>query len=358
VRMPVVLATAIAVALTASVPAVAAPPRDFVGIVAEDVFWGTPAYREQALAAHRQLGVQVIRQTFDWSSIETAPGQYDFTRQDTFVAAAARHGIRIVPVLFRPPAFHARASHTDRLTYPPRSARDMGRFGAAIARRFGPQGSLWQEVPGLPRLPITAYQVWNEPNLPIYWPRRPSARGYAALLRGVARGVKSVDARAEIVTAGMPQSEFKGSVGLLKYINQLYRAGAGKSFDTLAVNTYARNSRELIKLLRSVRATMNRHRDRRARLWASEFGWSDGGPRSRFRLDPPGQARNVAASIRAMGTNRRTLKLSGFVYWNWKDAPPYRAGFDFWGLHAGLLSQQGTPKPALTAFAEAVRKLR
>ena len=352
-----VLAALTAAALL-SAPTAAAKPRDFVGIVAEDVFWESPSYREQSFAVQRQLGVQVVRQTFDWSRIETAPGQYDFSEYDSFVAHAARHGIRIVPVLFRPPAFRARGVHTDRKTYPPKTFAHMGHFGAAIAERYGRGGSLWNELPsGSAKRPITSYQVWNEPNFPVYWPGGPNAKQYVKLLKKTGKAIKSVDRRAKILTGGLPDSKSGGAVRLFKYIRQLYKAGGKRHFDVLSINTYAKNPRQLAKLLRKVRKLMNKRRDRKAKIWASEFGWATQGPDSRFTVGAKKQARHIGGSIKKMGKLRRKLKLAGFVYWNWKDAPPYRVGFDFWGLHAGLVQQDGAPKPALAAFAKAVKKL-
>jgi len=348
---------AAAIALLVPAAASAAPPNGFVGIVAEDIWAGSPDYRAAVLSQQRAVGIQRIRQTFDWSLIEPAPGQYDFSQYDAYVAAAAEHGIQITPVLFRPPGFRARAAHTSRETYPPRRLADMGGFGAVLASRYGPDGTLWAERPGIPRLPITSYQVWNEPNLPIYWPPKSRAKQYAKMLKKTSRAIKAVDPSAEIITAGLPESKFPGAIPLHRYIKQLYKAGAKRGFDTLAINTYAKNKKQLIKLLRGVRQLMNRKRDRKAKIWASEFGWADGGPRSRFTVSSKRQARNIKRSIRAMGKNRRKLRLSGFVYWNWKDAPPYRDDFDFWGLHAGLLRLDGSRKPAFRAFRTAVKRL-
>ena len=41
------------------------------------------------------------------------------------------------------------------------------------------------------------------------------------------------------------------------------------------------------------------------------------------------------------------------MYFAWRDAPPYAGGTDFWGLHTGLLAQDGSGKPALSAYYQA-----
>jgi hypothetical protein len=88
-----------------------------------------------------------------------------------------------------------------------------------------------------------------------------------------------VDAGAHIVTAGLPDSKLRGAIPLMRYIDQMYRARAAKYFDSLAINSYAKDDRELGRLLGAVRKRMNAKRDRRAQIWITEIGWGDRGPK-------------------------------------------------------------------------------
>jgi hypothetical protein len=235
----------------------------------------------------------------------------------------------------------------------------MARFAAALVQRYGPRGSLWRERPGLPKLPIRSWQIWNEPLLPIYWGGRPSARRYAAMLKVVGRAIKRSDRRAEIVTAGLPPSKLRGAIRLERFVKQLYRAKGKRYFDTLAINAYAKDRRELAKLLRTVRKLMNRAHDRKARIWITELGWGDSGPPHRFVVGSSGQAQRISSCFSTIRKLRRKLRLRGFVYYSWRDGRPYPPLYqDQWGLHTGLLDLNGRPKPALTAFRSAVARLR
>jgi len=333
-------------------------PRDFVGMSSEDVFAGGGAYRDSNLGAQASLGVGIIRQNFDWAKIERTPGRYDFSRYDGFVAAAAAHGVKVLPILYNPPLFHARLP-VSRPAYPPKSNASMASFAVALVNRYGPRGSFWSERPGIPRLPIRSWQIWNEPLLPVYWANRPSARAYAKMLKVVGRAIKSADRRAEIVTAGLPPSKLQGAIPLLRFVKQLYRARGKRYFDTLAINSYAKNKRELAKLLRSVRKIMNRARDRKAKIWITELGWGDSGPRHRFVVGSAGQASRIATCLATIRKLRRKLRLRGVVYYTWRDARPYPPLYqDMWGLHTGLLDLGGRPKPAFEAFRRAVGRLR
>jgi hypothetical protein len=336
----------------------AALPEGFVGLSSEDVFARGTAYRTKNLSSQASLGVQLHRQTFDWRRIETAPGRYDLEYYDEYVAAAAAHRIRILPILFNPPRFRL-ARRSRGATCPPRSNASFAAFARALVHRYGSNGTLWRARPDLPKTPITAWQIWNESNLRVYWCNRPSARQYAAMLRVVGRAIKGIDRRAEILTAGIAPSKLAGTVPLSRYISQMYRAKTRNAFDTLAINAYARDHRELGRLLASVRRLMNARGDRRARIWITEIGWGDKGLRHPFIVGAKGQASRITKSFALIGKQRRRWRLRGVVYFSWRDARPYPPlNKDMWGLHTGLLDIDGRPKPAFSAFKRAVRRLR
>jgi hypothetical protein len=339
--------------------AAAAAGNPFVGVVSEDAFARPGSYRRATFSRQRAAGVGTVRQTLHWANVERAPGRYDFNSFDGFVGDAARAGIRILPILFDPPAFRSSrpSRHALRGTYPPRDDAAFAAFAAAAVRRYGPSGSYWSEHPEIPPLPIRDWQVWNEPNLPVYWRPRPDAGAYVALLRAASNAIKAIDPGADVVTAGLPQSRLRGAVALRTWVSRMYSAGAADAFDTLALNPYSPTAGGVLTFLRRIRALMNGRGDSAASLWATEFGWSDRGPGSKFRLGPSGQARQVGATLRLLWAKRRPLNLRGVVYYAWRDAHVYAGGHDFWGLHTGLLNLRGHRKPAYAAFRRAARSL-
>jgi hypothetical protein len=72
--MPTLLVCVLAAFAVAVPAAEARVPRDFVGISADDVFAGNDDYRTSNLSSQATLGIGVLRQTFDWSTIERANG--------------------------------------------------------------------------------------------------------------------------------------------------------------------------------------------------------------------------------------------------------------------------------------------
>lgn len=343
-------------------PADRAPvPHGFVGIVTEDAFAdvGGPGYRAAQLAAQRRAGIGLIRQTFSWRAIEQRPGRYELGPYDRFVLDAARAGMTVMPILFDTPPFHARpvARGADRAAAPPRRPETMARFAVALERRYGRDGTLWRAHPDVARRPITAWQIWNEPNLPVYWAGKPDARQYVTLLRTVGAALHRADPRAEVVTAGLPESRL--GVPFARYLKAMYAAGAAGTFDTLAVNAYSRRVTGMVAALLGARRILSSAGQGDVPVRVTEFGWATPpGPRSAMTVGLRTQARLVATAVRTLAARRERLRLRGIVYYAWRDARPYAGGRDFWGLHTGLLTRGGRAKPALRALGEAAGRAR
>jgi hypothetical protein len=322
------------------------PKPPFFGVVAEDVLAGDDEYRRRMLARQRAAGVRLIRQTFHWDRIEPSPGHYDFREYDAYVAAVARAGMDLLPILFTPPSFRATARPA-RGTYPPDRPQDMADFAARLIRRYGPDGQFWKSNQDVPEHPIRAWQVWNEPNLPVYWPQGPDPAEYARLLEAVSRGIKRADPGAAVVSAGLSESRL--GMPFEDFVRGMFDAGAGDAIDVFALHAFAGHAAGSVGAAEYARALLT-ELGSRAPIWVTEFGWASGGPASPFTTGPEGQALRVRSALQAFVRRREKLTIFGVVYYNWRDPPPYAGGQDFFGLHTGLLDLDGHPKPALGAY--------
>jgi len=337
-------------------PAPAPPPRDFIGVIPPGLASMTRSELDRALDIAGRLHAGLLRQTFDWSVIEPGPRHYDFSQYDRLMEAAAARGLRVLPVLFNPPGFHSAGPPrpSPRGTFPPRHPADLGNFAAVVVRRYGPGGSFWRAHPDLKPAPIRAWQVWNEPSLPAYWPIGPSPAAYTRVLAATAKAIRRVDPGATIVSAGIPQSRIGVPFG--RYVDGMYRAGAAGAFDVLAIHPYARDAAGVIAAVAQARRIMDRHGDH-SPIWVTEVGWAAAGPPSDFTVGARGQAERVGAMLLALGEQRRRLNLRGVVYFGLQDSPQYAGGKDFWGLHTGLLTLRGQPKPAFASFEKSARQV-
>jgi hypothetical protein len=339
--------------------------QEFVGVTSDETFVAVGAQQHSNLPGIARTGVGTIRQTLNWEFLEygQAPGTLNYVFLDRFIGACAQRGIRVLPVLFNPPAHRTTrpAQGAERGTYPPADLGDIGNFGAQLARRYGSNGGFWNEHPELPRLPIVAWQIWNEPNLPVYWRPRPDPGAYATMLRLASERIKTVDPSAEVVTAGLPESHIKDAMSLPAFLRGMYAAGANGAFDTFALNGYARTGRGVARKVGRYRRMLNSFGDADAGIRLTEFGWADRGPerpKARYTAGRRRQGRYIAQAIRGLWRKRGALGFRGLVYYAWRDQRVYAGGKNFWGLHTGLHYRNGRAKPALRAFKRAVRSLR
>lgn len=346
-RALVLAGALLAIPATAS----AAPiPSDFFGVSSPDLIGLTPAQRLPIIADQQAAGVRVLRQLFDWSAIEQTKGNYSWTSTDSFMASAARADMEVLPVVLYSPTWASSCpSFSNPKGCPPANYSDYGNFLVTLIGRYGPDGSFWRSNPTVPKRPITAWQIWNEPNFPSYW-GTPDAAAYARMLIAVAPYIRGADPDAEIVTAGMPDSLVRTAIRLVPYVNALYAAGAKGSFDTLALHIYDDTPDLSVGLVDQVRAIMNANGDNAVPIWVTEWGWGSGGAASRFTTDLAGQAADVDALMGTIVARHEDLNVRGLIEYLWHDGAPQSDTSTGWADHTGMVFQDYSHKPSYDAY--------
>ncbi len=342
--MSAALVAALAMALPSTAAAARTPvPSDLLGMQA----WADPT--ESDLQRMASAGVGALRDNLSWSVVEPTPGQRLWERYDGVFERAARNGIEIAPVLVGTPGFAARIPQ-----YPPRASARAGwtRFVREAVARYGRDGSFWRSRPELPYHPVTAWQVWNEPNLPFWWNGRPNVNQYLTLLTQTRAAIRSRDARARIVLAGMPVTARDTRVP--HYLRALYRRiGVKRLFDVVTVHAFAGSAAGAVDVVRRTRAIMRAARDARTPIWVTEIGWG-----SRPAATPPHlstdeatQAARLTASLTALARRRSQLGVERAFWFSWQDRALVPGEQDWWAPSTGLFRADGSPKPSWDAFS-------
>jgi hypothetical protein len=317
-------------------------------------------------------GVENLRVVFNWAAAQPYPSwsqvpaatRYQYTDAggiptafgpiDTLIGLAAERGLTVLPVVLYAPGW-ATAPHPAGTYGAPATPGPYAAFLTALINRYGPRGTFWQGHS--PRVPIRAWQIWNEPDLRVFWPRQPFQRSYVSLLRAAHDAIKRADPKAKVVLAGMPNYSWRDLAGLYRL------PGVRRLFDVVAIHPYTRSPQGVITILRNVRGVMDRAGDRRKPIIADEISWpsSEGetphGEGFDFGTTETGQARNLAALLPMLGRYRRRLGLLGFDYYTWAGIED-RGGssFDFSGL-LRVSSGRLVAKPAFYAFRRAALAL-
>jgi hypothetical protein len=299
-------------------------------------------------------GTGSVRVAFYWRQMQPDEGQpVDFSDTDRIVGAAAQAGLRVFPILVRAPTWATGGDDHEGAV--PRDPSTYAAFVGEVVRRYGRGGTFWSY--GLvPVRPITAYQVWNEPDIGRYWQGDPWPSTYVSLLRPAARAIKAADPRAQVVAAGLTNESWED-------LRLLYRAGLREHIDAAAIHPFSRRPSNVMKIVRLTRGVMRRARDGAKPLILSELSWSSGRGRSTFNYGwettEKGQAERIRQILPMLARARKRLRIQALYWYTWLSPP---LGDDESFSYAGLrrLTEEGKAisKPALRAFRATVRKLR
>lgn len=335
------------------------PPAapDFVGLQTPSLLVAPRAARAHVMDLVKLSGARRLRVVVPWGSVQPHPDRYDFASLDGVIGTAARRGLEVVPMVDGAPDWAAAGRRPSRpdVIRPPRDPQTLGSFLSRLVDRYGSRGAFWATHPDIPRLPVTAWQVWNEPNLPQYWDGHPDAAAYARLLRVVGRAIHRADAHARVVSAGIPNSRL--GVPFAAWVRRFLRAGGRGTFDVFGLHGYGSSAASVVAAAERARALLRANGAGHAPISMTEFGWADRGPPSPFTTTSTDQAADIGAAIRLLAARRRALGIADVFYFQLSDAA--RVGYPGldWGAYTGLLTNDGRPKPAWGAFRAAVRSI-
>ncbi len=339
---------------TTPVTATADAPFGFMGVSAEEVFWQSDAEQNQNLAAMQANGITELRQIIRWSNIEPVQGALDWHFYDRILVAAARHNMRVLPIIggevpwatSRPPG------DTRNCLFPPRDNATFAAFMRLVVQRYGPSGTLWNAHPELSGFALTRWQVWNEANTDTFWGCKRNAVAYMKLAKAAANAIHEVDPDANIITTGAPVKHHGD------FLRKMFEHGAKGVFDAIALHPYKKDADAVLAEVRQARELVDDLGAKKWKLRVTEFGWATSGPPEKpHTTDEARQGRLVKNTLTKLAAQRDKLKLTGVDYYQWRDVDPL-GGHDYWGLHTGLLRLDGSPKPALNAVVEASRAIK
>src|SRR3954468_7244127 len=183
--------------------AVASGSRSFFGVVQ-----GQP-FTSRDYAQLGKAGTGTVRFGLIWTAVQPTPtGGYRWNAYDAKIGNLAAHGVRSFPTMSGSPAWVSQRQKNPPLGS--KSDRQAWRaFLSAAVNRYGRGGTYWKTTyhvqhPGKRAHPITEWQIWNEPNLPKFFPKKHASRNYARLVKLSDNPIHHADRKAELVLAGMP----------------------------------------------------------------------------------------------------------------------------------------------------------
>jgi hypothetical protein len=239
-----------------------------------------PWKKEKTLQMIQEAGIGWIKQQFPWAELEFKNGIYwddrngksSWAKFDEIVSLAERYGVGVIARLDRPPDW-ARAPGTNPEA-PPARVEDFGDFVYDFVTHYKGR--------------VQFIQIWNEPNLEREWyaGQQVDPEGYVTLLKEAYRRAREADPNVMILAAPLatnnepPESPNRNE---LRYLEQMYQAGAKEYFDIMSANAYGLNrppedppnietlNFRRVELLRQV---MEQNGDADKTVWFNEYGWN------------------------------------------------------------------------------------
>lgn len=160
--------------------------RNRLGVNIHD--WGGWDFLGRAMDRAREAGFGFVRMDLLWRYREPVRGAYDFAWHDALLRELAARNMGAYLILdYGNPLYDdgagARDEHRGPSTPAYRSA--FARFAAAAAHRF--------------RGRRVTFEIWNEPNIPLFWKPRPDARNYNLLARAALNAIRASAPEAPVV---------------------------------------------------------------------------------------------------------------------------------------------------------------
>lgn len=239
-----------------------------IAVHAPDMLFYTQAQINDAFDALQANGIDTVRVLIPWAAIETFPGVYNWAAMDRVVNTAALRGIKVLGVLNSTPLWAA-APNTLPLAGMPKDNAQFAKFAKAVAARYkGKVGS---------------YEVWNEPNGIQFWQPSPNAAQYTELLKAAYTAIKSADPNAVVVAAALGAVVDFGNLAVnpVRFVSEMYAAGAAGYFDALSFHPYLYNQvfsqqgaypESPLNQAKRIYALMVANGDGDKKIWATEYG--------------------------------------------------------------------------------------
>lgn len=240
--------------------------------------WQSPADQKRDIEAAAGTGASWIRIGVQWNVVQAkGPTHWNWEPFDRMIRESEKAGLKVLAV----PTWTPGWANGGRSMYtPPNNPAQFAEFAHAAAQRYKPGGSGGTHV--------RWWEIWNEPNNPIYWTGAPNAAAYVALLRPTYYGIKAADPNSVVITGGMaPNGDLNAQpnnpMHPVNYLKAMYAAGAKGVFDALGHHPYAPTSGPLVNGLgamgwnsflytASLHYLMTAHGDGHKQIWGTETG--------------------------------------------------------------------------------------
>jgi hypothetical protein len=272
--------------------------------------------RTTEIAKIKEAGFRYVRLDFRWEKVEQARGSYDFSEYDRFFDAIKKSSIKPIFVLnYGNTLYENGAPSTEN------AQEAFAQFAAESARHFKNEDVLWE--------------IWNEPNSPVYWKPKPDASTYSNLAILTARAMKVADQGCRVMAPAVSGID-------IPYIERALTKELLSVIDAVSVHPYRTRGPESVwEEYKSLRAYIRKtapadHAE--MPIIASEWGYTT----ARGGVSESRQAMFLVRSFLVNSASGNPVS----IFYDWKDDGPDSGNLEH---RYGVVTQDLTGKPSYVA---------
>ena len=328
--------------------------------------FGTPLNYADVFSDIAALGCTMVRYEFNWQYFEPAAPiggvhTYVWTYWDALVAAAQAAGLSTVGMLMGGASWATSAGWVADIT----STGPFAVWAAAAAARYQSFG-------------CTSWEIWNEPNLKANMGGTASdATKYTTTFNSVATMIHAAVPTATVIAGALSGANTSGgNISPTDFMTTFAAGGGLTHADAISVHPYSwpkmastagatYNWNIMFKNTPSVQSILAANGHATMPIWITEYGAPTGGypgdvssgPNSSTGGAWPGYVtENYQAqlAVDAVTTAQAITNVPVFLYDTDKDLGTDPNNAEDW---FGLRRYDGSPKPAWTAYADAIQSL-
>jgi polysaccharide biosynthesis protein PslG len=305
----------------------------------------------QQLSAVQASGIRLARTDAYWAWGEpTAPNKhgkhhYSADKLDEVATDLASHDLRWLPILTYSPLWAASEPGNDHS--PPSDDADFSRGAGLLAGRYGSKGTFWTQHPELPRLPFAGYEIWNEPDLSIFWSPKPDPARYAQLYIDARSAIKPKDPVAPVIVGGLAPYDADD------FIRAMYASHPELKghVDAVGFHPYASSVDRSLGDVANLRKTLNGLGEKTVPIYITEVGWTTHGESASL----PDATRGADIALLGDVLSHSDCDVKSYIPYTWVTPQQSMTDREQW---YGIREPNGAPTESSLAYSAAVKRYK
>ncbi|MGC3791375.1 cellulase family glycosylhydrolase [Priestia aryabhattai] len=200
-------------------------------------------------------GFKWVRVDMTWENIESKKESYDFEKSGYDKLNKSLKEKRLKPYYIFD--YSNKLYESNRSIMTSDGLKAYMKFVDVVTKRYKNQNAIWE--------------IWNEPNIEMFWNPQPSYKQYSLLVKKVAPIIKKNDPNSRVVApalAGIHQES-------LKWLQQFFKQGTLKYIDAVSVHPYRfTNPEDALKDYKELKIIIRQYTNRDIPIISGEWGYS------------------------------------------------------------------------------------